>query len=496
MTSTDVEQIAANAAAAAPAWSALAPADRARLLARAADVLESARTELVALASEETGLGEARLEGELTRTIVQARLFGDVTKRGEYMDVRIDDSDDDFVLGVRPDLRRYLVPLGPVLNFAASNFPFAFSVFGGDSVSALAAGCPVIVKLHSGHPRLGDRTTQLVQEAFRDGGQPDGVFQSVSGQAAGVEMLQDPRIRAGSFTGSTRIGAYLARIAAERPNPIPFYGELGSVNPVFVFPGALDDGDALAQGLAASVSGSAGQLCTKPGFVFVPAGTSWASTVAEALRPAPAHRLLTPSISQSFDASVDAAVRAGVTAVLRGSVRAEDGFAWVTPSLLQTDTAHLLAHPDLADEIFGPATILVEYERVDQALDAASQLFPGNLTCTIHAAADDDQADVTRALAWGAEHAGRVLYGGWPTGVAVTGAQQHGGPWPATTDSRITAVGTASIQRFLRPVALQNVPEHLRPAPVADANPWGVPQSRNADGPSQDWGTGFAGPTG
>ncbi|GAA5149752.1 aldehyde dehydrogenase (NADP(+)) [Microbacterium pseudoresistens] len=488
MTSADVEQIASNAAAAAPTWSRIPLNDRARLLVNTANQLESARAELVALASEETGLGEERLNNELTRTVVQARLFGDVAARGEFLDVRIDEHDDQFVLGPRPDLRRYLVPIGPVLNFAASNFPFAFSVFGGDSVSALAAGCPVIVKLHSGHPRLGARTTQLVQEAVRDEGHPDGVFQSISGQAAGVELLQDPRIRAGSFTGSTRIGTYLARIAAERPTPIPFYGELGSVNPVFVFPGALGDDEALAQGLAASVSSSAGQLCTKPGFVFVPAGTGWASTVAEALSPTPAHRLLTPSISTSFEESVDSALRAGVTGVLRGSVRTEDGLAWVTPSLLQTDTAHLLAHPDLADELFGPATILVEYEHIDQALTAATQLFPGNLTCTIHAADNDDQVDVERVLAWGIEHAGRVLYGGWPTGVGVTGAQQHGGPWPATTDAQSTAVGTASIQRFLRPVALQNVPERLRPTVLADANHWKVPQSRNAEGPSQAWG--------
>ncbi|MGB4137659.1 MAG: aldehyde dehydrogenase (NADP(+)), partial [Microbacterium sp.] len=472
-------------------WSATAPAERGRVLAAVADGLDAARAELVALASEETGLTAARLDGELTRTIVQARLFADVAARGQYLDVRIDERDDDFVLGARPDLRRYLIPLGPVLNFAASNFPFAFSVFGGDSVSALAAGCPVIVKLHSGHPRLGARTVQIVREAFRGEGQHDGLFQSVSGQAEGVELLRDPRIRAGSFTGSTRIGRYLAEIAAARPTPIPFYGELGSVNPVFVLPGAIeDDAEGLARGLAASVAGSAGQLCTKPGIVFVPAGTGWAADVAESLRTTPAHRLLTPSISRAFEESVDSAVRTGAAAVLRGRLHVDDGLAWAAPWLLQTDAATLLAHPDTAEEIFGPVTILVEYDSLDQALEIASQLFPGNLTCTVHASMKDDQDDVARALAWGTEHAGRVLHGGWPTGVSVTGAQQHGGPWPATTDSRSTAVGTASITRFLRPVTLQDVPEHLRPAPVSDANPWQVPQSRNADGPSHDWGGG------
>lgn len=492
MTSTRIEQLAAYAASAAPAWSLLPPARRAQLLAMIANRLEAAREELVALASEETGLNLTRLNGELTRTIVQARLFGDVAKRGEYLHVRIDEHDADFALGARPDLRRYLVPLGPVLNFAASNFPFAFSVFGGDTVSALAAGCPVIVKLHSGHPRLGARTAQIIQQALLEEGQPTGVFQTVSGQEAGVALLKDSRVRVGTFTGSTHVGMLLAKIAAERSTPIPFYGELGSVNPVFMLPGALtSDSEALAQGLAASVSASAGQLCTKPGFVFVPSHTEWSAGVAKALGTASAHRLLTPSISSAYENSIDAATTAGMTAVVQGGVNWQDDFAWVTPTLLQTDTTQLSARPELADEIFGPAAVIVEYDDVDEALAVATQLFPGNLTCTIHAAAEDAE-DAERVITWGIEHAGRVLHGGWPTGVAVTGAQHHGGPWPATTDYRGTAVGTASIERFLRPVVLQDVPEHLRPAPVMDANPWNVPQARNADGSSLEWGASLA----
>lgn len=485
-----LDTIARIADEAAPAWAATPPAIRADALLAAAAALEAAREELVSLARDETGLSDARLGGELTRTIVQARLFADVVRRGAFLDVRIDERDTAFVLGVRPDLRRYRVPVGPVLNFAASNFPFAFSVFGGDTVSAIAAGCPVIVKLHSGHPRLGARTAEVVARALDEAGAPPGLLQAVSGQQNGVELLQHPLIRAAAFTGSTHVGRKLADLAAARPAPIPFFGELGSVNPTFVLPGALEaDPEGLAAGLALSVSGSAGQLCTKPGFVFVPAGADWDGAVREAFSGTEEHRLLTPSISSAYrDALAASRADAGLTVIVDGEERQDGDHVWATPSVVRTTVAHLAAHPELADETFGPATVLVAYESIAEALALADELFPGNLTCTLHSADADDADTVRDILAWGAAHAGRVLFGGWPTGVAVTAAQQHGGPWPATTNDSGTAVGTAAIDRFLRGVAYQDVPERFLPEPLQDANPWNVPQSRNQDGPSTSWG--------
>lgn len=485
---TGIKSVAAGAASAAPAWAAISPAQRAGSLRAAADALESHRAELVGIAAEETGLGVARLEGELTRTIVQLRFFSEVAATGDDLDVRIDDRDPGFVLGPRPDLRRYRVPLGPVLNFAASNFPFAFSVAGGDTASALAAGCPVIVKAHSGHPRLSILTAEIVTAALVASGAPAGILALVSGQEAGIALLQDPRIRAASFTGSTSVGRMLADLAAAREAPIPFYGELGSLNPVFVTAAAIAErGDELARGLATAVAGSAGQLCTKPGFVFVPVGHGLEPELTRALGAASEHRLLTASVSRGF---VEARRRvfdnAAVGAVLEGSVRLdEDHYAWATPAVAAISATDLDQRPALVEEVFGPFTFLVEYEPTDDLLAIASRMFQGNLTVTVHSGQDED---VQYLLDWAATHAGRVIFGGWPTGVSVTHAQQHGGPWPATTLDTGTSVGSAAITRFQRAVAYQDVPDAMLPAPLRDSNPWQVPQRRSPAGQSSTWG--------
>lgn len=278
----ELERVAERSAIATRQWATSAPVVRAGALVAAADALLAAEAELVPIAESETGLTAIRLSGELVRTSVQLRMFAHVAVDGSYLDVRIDEVDPEFALGIRPDLRRYRIPVGPVLSFAASNFPFAFSVAGGDTASALAAGCPVIVKGHPGHPRLSRRTTDIVTAALEANGAPAHVLQLTTGQAAGVELLKDPRIAAGSFTGSTRVGRMLADIAAARPVPIPFFGELGSVNPAFVTRAALAERAAsIADGFLASVSGSAGQLCTKPGFLFIPAGCPFGELVAE-----------------------------------------------------------------------------------------------------------------------------------------------------------------------------------------------------------------------
>ncbi|HMR49431.1 MAG TPA: aldehyde dehydrogenase (NADP(+)) [Arachnia sp.] len=489
---TELDQIAQAAADAAAPFADTEPKVRAEALIAVADALEAHADELVPLGMQETGLTEVRLRGELKRTAVQLRLFADVIVDGAYLDVRIDEADPGFALGVRPDLRRYHVALGPVLNFAASNFPFAFSVAGGDSAAALAAGCPVILKAHSGHPELSKATARVVAEALASAGMPEGVFQLVAGQAAGTALLKDPRIKAGSFTGSLYAGRLLADIAAGRPDPIPFFGELGSVNPVIVTAAAVRErGGAIASGYVTSVAGSAGQLCTKPGFVFVPVGHGLGDAIVEAAASWDEHRMLNPRIAQSFaERRAVVAGATGVRAIVDGSIRFDDeGQGWARPSIYAASLSDVeKAGETVFEESFGPLSVLVEYGPDDDVLAALAEHFGGNLTVTLHLGVDE-AGDGVRALVREATlRAGRVLFGGWPTGVAVTPAMQHGGPWPATTNDASTSVGTAAISRFLRPVAYQDAPQELLPIPLRDDNPWRVAQRRSPAGESVNWG--------
>ena len=495
-TPSELDAIAARAADAAPIWAATPPRERARALVAVADALMAAQSGLVATAMAETGLAEQRLAGELKRTAVQLRLFADVVLDGSYLDVRIDEADGDFALGVRPDLRRYRIPVGPVLNFTASNFPFAFSVAGGDTASALAAGCPVVVKAHSGHPRLSVQTVRVAADALKAVGAPVGTLQLISGQTAGVQMLGDPRIRAGSFTGSIRAGRLLADIAAARPAPIPFYGELGSVNPVFVTGAALaENAEAIADGYLASVSGSAGQLCTKPGFLFLPARHDLRDGLAARAAATSEHRLLNPGIAAGYRDRRDTILGTpGVSVITEGSLRFDaDGQGWATPTLVSVSAADLRSQRErLLDEAFGPLSIVVEYDQEDDLVGLADELFGGNLTGTVHAAAGEDTPALRALIQWLTLNSGRVLFAGWPTGVAVTPAMQHGGPWPATTSDTGTSVGTAAISRFLRAVSYQSAPQELLPPPLRDDNPWHVPQRRSPAGQSRAWGSAAA----
>ncbi|HTL40662.1 MAG TPA: aldehyde dehydrogenase (NADP(+)) [Pseudolysinimonas sp.] len=489
----DLEEIAARAAEGSRSWAGLPPQARATALVAAADALTAAESTLVPLAMEETGLTRPRLTGELTRTAVQLRLFADEVAAGAYLDVRIDEADPDFVLGPRPDIRRYRVSVGPVINFAASNFPFAFSVAGGDTAAALAAGCSVIVKAHSGHPRLSVQTAAVVSGALEQAGAPVGTLGLISGQEAGVRLLKDPRIKAGSFTGSIAVGRMLADIAAARPVPIPFYGELGSVNPAFVTEAAWSENhDAILDGYLASVSGSAGQLCTKPGFLFVPANAPTGDAVAARLTAVEEHRLLNPHITAGYrERRGDVLSAPGVRVLAEGGLRVDDaGQGWATPTIVATRVRDLVdGGAQLLDEAFGPLSVIVEYDDLAELAELAGDLFPGSLTGTVHTGSGEDSPALRQLIDQLSHTVGRVLIGGWPTGVAVTPAMQHGGPWPATTNDSSTSVGTAAITRFLRPVAYQNVPQHLLPEPLRDSNPWGVPQSRNVAGRSQDWGS-------
>ena len=503
MTSTlspELESVVARAAAAAPAFAATAPEDRARAIVAVADALEEAKAGLVEIAMRETGLTEARLTGEVTRTAVQLRLFADTLVDGGYLDARIDPADEAFALGVRPDVRRTHIPVGPAINFSASNFPFAFSVMGGDSASILAAGCPLIVKAHSGHPELSDATAAVAAKALAEAGMPEGVFQLIHGREAGVEVLKDPRIKAGAFTGSISVGRLLADIAASRPAPIPFYGELGSVNPVFVTAGAIEErAGEIASGFLTSVSGSAGQLCTKPGFVFVPAGSALPDAVAAAAEAGdlPEHRLLDPRIARSFDERRSAILASpGVRAIVPGGIRFDDaGHGWATPTVVAVSLDDFRVGKEaLVEEAFGPLSILVETPEGTDLAALMPEFYEGNLTGTLHLSAEEatgetENAAELRALVSAlAQQVGRVLFNGWSTGVAVTPAQQHGGPWPATTNDASTSVGTSAIKRFVRPVAFQNAPDAFLPDALRDSNPAGVPQAISPAGESQSWG--------
>ncbi len=493
---TAMGAIARNAAAAAPTWAAMEPARRAAALVAAANALEESKAELVALAMVETALTEARLTGEVARTAVQLRMFAETITSGAYLDVRIDQYDPNFVLGPRPDLRRYLVAVGPVVNFAASNFPFAFSVAGGDTAAALAAGCPVVIKAHPGHPLLSARTGAIVAAALESAGAPAGTLQVIFGQAEGIAMLEHPLIAAGSFTGSIRAGRFLSTVAASRPAPIPFFGELGSVNPVFVTAGALAErADAIADGFVTSVSGSAGQLCTKPGFLFVPSTQVLIERITQIVSTLPEQRLLNPAIAAGYRVRRDAILGTwGVSIIAEGSLRIDgDGQGWAIPTIVHVAAADLVRGRDkLLDEAFGPLSVVVEYSDDDDLTALAAELFEGNLTGTVHTAEHEDTPALRSLIHWLTKHVGRVLFDGWPTGVAVTPAMQHGGPWPATSNDASTSVGTAAIGRFLRPVSYQNAPQALLPEPLRDDNPWGVPQSFSAAGESRSWGTALA----
>ncbi|SFP71791.1 aldehyde dehydrogenase (NADP(+)) [Amycolatopsis rubida] len=454
-----------RAATIAQRWAETAPPTRAAVLTAVADALDAAGPELIPLADAETRLGAARLTGELARTTFQLRLLAAEAAGGSTYDVRIDRADPGWPIGPRPDLRRYRTAIGPVLVFAASNFPFAFSVAGGDTAAAWAAGCPVIVKAHPGHPRLSRRVTDVAQQALGPWAELLGL---VEGESGGVAALRHPAIAAAAFTGSVAGGLALARIAAERPVPVPFYGELGSVNPVLVTPAAARARpEELAEGYAGSLTLGGGQFCTNPGLLFIPDTGPLVDLVAERLRALPAVEMLNERIAEGF---LTGAERLGAIPGARRVVW-PDGLA---PRLLELDLTGFLAHPEAAEECFGPLGVVVRYTRFAELAPAVAAL-PGQLTTTLHAEPDDELllTELRKVLA---ARSGRVLWGGWPTGVAVTAAMQHGGPFPATTGPMSTSVGTASIERFLRPVAYQGWPGHLLPEPLRDDNPWGVPQ--------------------
>ncbi|MPY77874.1 MAG: aldehyde dehydrogenase family protein [Actinophytocola sp.] len=476
----DTPREAARLAADAMDWLAeRSPRERGELLLAVAGALDGAAAELIALADEETALGEARLTGEMARTTGQLRLFANVLAEGSYLEATLDAADPDAT-PPRPDLRRMLEPLGPVAVFAASNFPFAFSVAGGDTASALAAGCPVVLKAHSGHPKLSERTTAVVSAALEHGGAPAGTFSCLAGRGAGRELVRDPDIRAVGFTGSLAGGRALFDLAAAREDPIPFFGELGSINPVLITRRAVRErGTAIAEGLVGSFTLGVGQFCTKPGIVLVPDDTGFEQLVVDALAGATGGRMLTDRIAGGFHGGVGELLATGSARLLDGSGgHVDTATRHADPVLLAADAADLIRDPEpLLRENFGPACALVRYRDGDE-LAAAVDVLPGSLTTTVHA----EQADVTALTGVVALKArsGRLVWNGWPTGVAVTWSQHHGGPWPATTAPLHTSVGATAIRRWLRPVCYQDYPAELLPPALRDDNPLGLPRRVNS----------------
>lgn len=484
-TAADVD---AAVKAAHAARDALADRDtRIALLRAAADQLEAAGTEIIATADAETALGETRLTGELARTTGQLRAFADEVADGGYLGVIIDHADDS-VSPPRPDLRRYKIPLGVVAVYSASNFPLAFSVPGGDTASALAAGCPVVVKAHPDHPATSELTAAALRRAAAQVGLPEDVLSVIHGFDAGIELVRHPLVAAAGFTGSVRGGRALFDAAAARPTPIPFHGELGSLNPVVVTEAAAAErAGEIGSGLAGSMTMGVGQFCTKPGLVLVPTGASGDELVdalAKKVGETPPGVLLDSRMREAFLAGVRARAELDdVTAPVAGGEGEANtvsaGFLTVPAARLVTEGPHDL----LLEECFGPVTVVVRYADAEEVTAVLSRL-PGNLTATLHIgeAEGRDGDDGRRAaglLAALTPLAGRVLVNGWPTGVAVTHAQHHGGPYPATT-STFTSVGTTAIERWLRPVTYQNTPPALLPPELREDNPLGLP--RRVDG--------------
>ena len=479
----DVDRLAQSAQEVAGAFAAITGGERAHLLRTIADRLAGNGEAIVERAHLETGLPLPRLQGELARTTGQLRLFAEVAEEGSWVDARIDEALPDRKPLPRPDVRSMLRPVGPVAVFGASNFPLAFSVAGGDTASALAAGNPVVVKAHPAHPGTSRLAAEAIAAAVQHCGLPAGVFGMVydAGTAAGEALVLHPAIRSVAFTGSAGGGQALMRLAAGREEPIPCFAEMGSINPLFVLPGAMRErGAALATGLQSSFTLGSGQFCTKPGLVFVPeAGSdSFIGQLQAGVAGLGAHGMLTPGIAARYADGVQQRLSTGTAEWVAGLQSAPDGTgAAASASVFSASLDAFLGDHTLQDEIFGPTTLLVRYGAPRDLL-AAAQALHGHLTATLHGTPDDlhDATELIRVLE---TRVGRILCNGYPTGVEVCHAMVHGGPFPAASDSRFTSVGTRAMLRFARPVCYQDFPDASLPESLRDTNPLGIQRMRN-----------------
>ena len=454
------------------------PAEKiAEFLNRIAEEILKLGDALIQRASAETGLPEARLVGERGRTVNQFKMFAELVRDGSWLEATIDRAQPDRKPLPKVDLRRMLVPLGPVVVFGASNFPLAFSVGGGDTASALAAGCPVIVKAHSAHPGAGEMVGHAIQAAIEALGLPNGVFAMVHGDGTeiGMRLVTNPGVKAVGFTGSTAGGRALFDAACKRPEPIPVFAEMGSVNPVFILPHALkQNGKAIAEGLAQSITLGVGQFCTNPGLAFGRQSEEWTSfvqKVGEVASTVAPGVMLHPGINASFHKGTE---RMGSVAGVRvaGKSSGEAPQNRAPAMIFNTDSKTFQEQHVLREEVFGPSSLLVNCGSQEE-LEQIARGMAGQLTATIHGTEEDliEHAGLVAILR---EKAGRLIFNQFPTGVEVCPSMQHGGPYPATTDSRFTSVGTYAIKRFVRPVAFQNFPDSALPAELKNKNVRGI----------------------
>jgi NADP-dependent aldehyde dehydrogenase len=473
-TKAEVDSRIELAAATSASLAQQSPTERAALLRAIAAAIESNREMLIETACAETALPEARIAGEVTRTSVQFELFARLVESGRHLAVVIDKADSNYSPAPRPDIRKMNQPLGVVAIFAASNFPLAFSVAGGDAASAIAAGNPIVAKAHPSHPNTCAIVEKAIKSALTQCGVSSNAYSIVQGTDPHIThwLAQHPAITAIGFTGSETVGRILVDLGARRTNPIPVYAEMGSLNPVFVTQKAIDErSEALAKGLVDSALMGSGQFCTKPGLIFAPDDSAFIATMKSHLASLSVAPLLSKTIADRYSAAITALTSSGKIEIATGVAQTE-GFA-ATPTIFFTDWQTASKNSSLLEEHFGPTTVVITCEE-EQYPEIASALH-GQLTATIHGTDTDRVSDLLSVLK---EKAGRVIWNGFPTGVAVTSAMNHGGPWPASS-SFTTSVGTDAIYRFMRPVAYQGFSQAALPEPLHDANPWSVPQTIN-----------------
>ena len=471
---SEVDSLIKKAAASSHSIATQSPKDRALLLRTIAAEIESSRASLIESACAETALPEARIAGEITRTTVQFELFARLVETGKHLAVAIDKADANYSPAPRPDIRKMNLPLGVVAIFAASNFPLAFSVAGGDAASAIAAGNAIVAKAHPSHPNTCATIESAIKSALKKCGLSEDLYSIVQGANPEIThwlALHDD-VKAVGFTGSEIVGRILVDLAATRKEPIPVFAEMGSLNPVFVTKNAIADrSEALAKGIIDSALMGSGQFCTKPGLVFTPKDSDFIATMKSHLATLSVAPLLSKSIAERYSSAIAKLSSTGKIEVASGATN-ENGFG-VTPTIFITDWATASTNHELLEEHFGPTTVVITCDE-NQYVEIASSL-QGQLTATIQGTDADNPAELLSVLK---EKAGRVIWNGFPTGVAVTSAMNHGGPWPSSS-SHTTSVGTDAIYRFMRPVAYQGFAQNVLPEPLQDANSWAVPQSIN-----------------
>lgn len=474
----EVDEAARLAQKAFASYSQTTGMERAHFLSKIAENIEALGDTLISRATQETGLPEGRIRSETGRTCGQLRLFADLVSEGSWVDARIDHADFERKPIAKPDVRSMLRPLGPVVVFGASNFPLAFSVAGGDTASGLAAGNPVIVKAHEAHPGTSELVGMALSDAVRSCDLPEGVFSLIYGlgNKVGAALVKHPLIKAGGFTGSRAGGRALFDAASSRTEPIPFYAEMSSVNPVIILPGALTErAELIAVGLHGSVTLGAGQFCTNPGLILLPDMEESRVLIAklvDLMSGTEAQTMLSPGISASYQSVISSRSSHADVETVGPPARQGNGSCDATTALFRTDAKMFLANPELSEEVFGPSTLVISYSDREQLLQLAGAL-EGQLTATIHGSEEELRAnsDLLRILE---TKVGRLLFNGYPTGVEVCHAMVHGGPYPATSDGRSTSVGTRAIFRFARQVCFQGFPNAALPDELKDENPLGI----------------------